>query len=644
MNTRRKNIIFSLLPTLGVIGVLVLGEIALRVFSPNPNGEPVLDLSFDGIEWHQVNRAYLAKYFPPGAPAVPEFKPSLFFRDKPPGLFRVICLGGSSMFGTPYIMSGTIPAIVRKQLRHLAPDQTVEVINWSATAINSNVVRDLAGEILRFEPDLVLIYLGHNEFYGPDGVGANFLERWIPFLTPLKYNLRELRLVQVLQGFLAGEPPQGAKVNLMRQVSGSSLVPLDSDDSRRIFGRFEKNLRAIVETFRSRSIPVILSEVSSNLMFPPFVSDSSVAASTQEALVRAEHLVANDSARSALVALASIPPADSLAAAAQYWKGRALLALGRQEDAVRALRLARDLDLLKFRAPSAINTIIRRVAGEEHLPCVPADSLLGELSGGIPGDEMFWEHLHLKNEGYAAVARLFVQAIIDQKLIETSQQKLLPYDIDSLSICWLDRAYADISIRHLTGRWPFQHYHRQSVVLDLSPQALQDVAQATYARELTWDEGCYKTATYFWAHRKFREARTTYEALLEEYPYGFYPNYLMGSLLNHIGRTAEAVPYYQRSIRSNPEFPRARLDMALIGINAGRAEEGIRELTAVLALLPAEGQGQVRATVYYGLAAAYANLGDLNRGLSYVDQALTLAPDYREAVRLRAQMIAAAER
>jgi tetratricopeptide (TPR) repeat protein len=127
-------------------------------------------------------------------------------------------------------------------------------------------------------------------------------------------------------------------------------------------------------------------------------------------------------------------------------------------------------------------------------------------------------------------------------------------------------------------------------------------------------------------------------------PSEFYPNYLMGSLLNHIGHTAEAVPYYRRSIQSNPEFPRARLDMALIGINAGRAEEGIRELTAVLALLPAEGQEQVRATVYYGLAAAYANLGDLNRGLSYVDQALTLAPDYREAIRLRAQMIAAAER
>jgi len=644
MNARQKNLLFSLLPTLAVAGVLVVTEFSLRLFAPNPDTEPVLDFTFDGIEWHQVNRAYLSKYFPPGTPAVPEFKPSLFFRAKPPGLFRVICLGGSSMFGTPYIMSGTIPAVVRKQLRHLAPERDVEVINWSATAINSNVVRDLSEELLKFEPDLVLIYMGHNEFYGPDGIGANILERWIPVLTRLKYDLRELRLMQVLQGILAGEHQDTGELNLMRQVSGASLIALDSDESRRIFERFEDNLHAIVQTFRLRSIPVILSEVSSNLLFPPFVSDSSIAATTRRALLEAEGKVRADSAQAAIGALSAVPPDDSLAAAVQYWKGRGLLALGQADEARGALKLARDLDLLKFRAPSAINEIIRRVAAEEQVPCIAADSILGERSGGIPGDAVFWEHLHLTNEGYAIVAQLFVEAILDQKLVSTPKTRLLPYDIDSLSITWLDRAYADLSIQHLTSRWPFQNYHRKRAVLEEAPPPLQEIASATYGRELQWDEGCYRTATYFWARRRFREAQTTYAALLEEYPYGFFPNYLMGSLLNHIGRTTEAIAYYRRSIRSNPGFPRARLDMALLSINAGRIEEGIRELTAVLDLLPEAGQEEVRAMVYYGLAAGYANRGDLNRGLSYVDQALTLAPNYREAIRLRAQIIAAAER
>jgi len=644
MRPQSKNVLFSLLPTLSLIALLVLAEVALRTFAPNPDAAPVVDLSFDGIDWHQVNRSYLAKYFPPGAAAIPELKSSLFFRQKPPGLFRVFCLGGSSMFGTPYIMSGTVPAIVRNQLRHLAPDREIEVINWSASAINSNVVRDLSKKLLQFEPDLVLIYMGHNEYYGPDGVGANVLERWMPFLTRLKYDLRELRLVQVLQNLLAGTPKPAGQVNLMRQVSGAELVPLDGDESRRILGVFEDNLRAIIETFRDESVPVIVSEVSSNLLFPPFVSDSTIAGQTRAALSRAEGLLANDSAGAVLRSLDAAARPDSLSSAVQYWKGRALLALGRIKEARQTLRRARDLDLLKFRAPTAINEIIRRVAAEERITLIPADSVLSERKGGVPGDELFWEHLHLTCEGYALLARQFVEAMLAQGLFPGSPVNLLPYDIDSLSIAWLDQAYADISIQHLTGRWPFQGYHRASAVLDQAPQALQDIARATYERRLLWDEGCYSTATYFWAHHRLRQARTTYQALLSEYPYGFYPNYLMGSLLNNMGRTAEAIPFYQRSIHANPQFPRSRLDMALIGINAGRAEEGIRELKAVLALLPAAGQDQVRATVYYGLAAAYANLGDLNQGLSYVDQALTLVPDYREAVRLRAQIIAAGER
>ena len=133
---------------------------------------------------------------------------------------------------------------------------------------------------------------------------------------------------------------------------------------------------------------------------------------------------------------------------------------------------ARDQDLLKFRAPSAINSILHRVAAAEHVPCVPADSILVELSAGIPGDRLFWEHLHLTNEGYAAVARLFVQAALSQGILSGSEHALLPFDIDSLSIAWLDRAYADLSIQHLTSQWPFQDYRRETAVLDQAPQAL----------------------------------------------------------------------------------------------------------------------------------------------------------------------------
>ncbi len=37
---------------------------------------------------------------------------------------------------------------------------------------NSYTIRDLVPEIIKKKPDLILIYLGHNEYYGALGIGS----------------------------------------------------------------------------------------------------------------------------------------------------------------------------------------------------------------------------------------------------------------------------------------------------------------------------------------------------------------------------------------------------------------------------------------------------------------------------------------
>ena len=61
---------------------------------------------------------------------------------------RVLCLGESSMFGVPFQYAATIPALVRKQLRHLYPDLDIEVVDLGASAINSNVIREMVPHFL----------------------------------------------------------------------------------------------------------------------------------------------------------------------------------------------------------------------------------------------------------------------------------------------------------------------------------------------------------------------------------------------------------------------------------------------------------------------------------------------------------------
>ncbi|HMK38936.1 MAG TPA: hypothetical protein VK569_06320, partial [Bacteroidota bacterium] len=258
MLSGKKRLLFRLLPSVLLILLLVLAEFALRVFFPSLASPLLREAVVDTTKMLQVNRAYLERYFPANAPMVPELKPSLIRARKDRGVFRVFCLGESSMFGTPYEISATIPALVRKQLRHLCPSTEVEVVNFGASAINSNVIADLAPPLAGLAPDVVLVYLGHNEFYGPDGVGAPWIEKKLPFLTELKYRSRGLRTVRLAQRALSsfGRRPQDEELNLMKQVSRGATVESGSAEESRVLDRFARNLRRILATFRERGIPV----------------------------------------------------------------------------------------------------------------------------------------------------------------------------------------------------------------------------------------------------------------------------------------------------------------------------------------------------------------------------------------------------
>jgi tetratricopeptide (TPR) repeat protein len=638
----KKRLIFSLLPVTLLVALLVLAEFALRWLVPSAEDHLTSRVSHDGVEWYQINRACLRRYFPARSPLIPELKPSLMKVRKERNLFRIICLGESSMFGTPYEMTATIPGIVRKQLRHLYPGREFEVINLGASAINSNVIVDLSRQIEACEPDLVLVYMGHNEFYGPDGIGASFIEKTIPFMTRVKYRMRDLRLVQVFQAWLRGSSPlipPGGEPNLMRQVSQGSLVRIESPDAQRVFGVFERNLQELVKISKEKKIPLIVSDVGSNLLFAPFVCDS-LAAASGKMLEDALATFSSGKWLEAQTALTQIENQDSSNASVLYWMGRTLLAQSKTEDAKRYLERARDADLLKFRAPRRINAIIRSVCRETGTALVSADSVLAAASrDGISGNDVFWEHLHPTAYGYYLVANLFVRKIVEMNLVPGPAAlpgaSFLPFDADSLSLCWLELAYADLSIQHLTGKWPFKDFRRDLVVLDAADTQLRGIVEDVYARTVNWDEGCLRSAAYLWKSGRIRDARTTYEALLEDYPYGFFTNYLLGSLLNTAGEKKPALEYYSRSIRSNPRYPKAQLDLGLIEVNAGNFDEAITHLNRVLELIGDRGDGAEKANAFYGLAAAYANKGDLSEALRWVDKALALHPGYPDALNLR---------
>ena len=643
MSTKKK-IAFAFVTFLIFLAVIVLTELIMEAIAPAPENPLVTEVSYDGIQWYQLNRSYLGKYFSSGDRFIPEFKPALFRKVKTPKTFRIICLGESSMFGVPYQMTTTMPAMLRKQLRHLYPDREIEVINFGASAINSNVIGDFAPDILRFEPDLILIYTGHNEFYGPDGIGASWLEKQFPSLTALKYKTRDLRLMTAARNLLRSAvqntaPP--SDFNLMKQVSRESHVDVASSDAARVLKNFSRNLHSIVNIFSEEHIPVVLSDITSNLLFPPFASESDGDTSgIASAITLAQQTSSPEDARRVSSRFASLLRAHPRDASLLYWRGMLEMVQGNDDAALSYLRSARDHDALAFRAPAAVNDIIHSVAHDLRVPCLPADSLFtSAFADPVVYSGLFWEHLHPSPKGYYTLASLFLREITSRGLPgKIFVQAPLPFDNDSLSLCWLDLAFGDLSITNLTSKWPFHDYHVTPLVLNSEDGQLRSVVKDVYEQRMVWDAGCYKSAALFAKQARYREAETTYDAVLEDYPYNFYGHYLLASLLNHQGKHLAAIEHYEQSIASNPRYPFPLLDLGLINVNMGNFDLAIQRFNAALAAIPAGDEPALRANIYYGLAAAYANKKDFSAAQQHINKALQIAPDYHDAVMLRAQI------
>lgn len=649
MKIRQKKLFFALL-TILLPFVFIIGlELILRWLTPSLKNPIVEEVIYDQVQWYQVNRSYLQKFFPVKSRLIPEFKPAIFRKEKLPNSYRVICLGGSSMFGTPYQMTCTISGILRRQLRHLYPQRDIEVINFGASAINSQVIKQFVPEILQFQPDLVLIYMGHNEFYGPDGVGATWLEKKFPLFLSLKYQLREIRFYHILRNWLAGlgaEKQSTEEKNLMLEVSRGSFVELDSDNSRRIFRQFKKNLSDMADVFVTQGIPLIISEVASNLLFPPFAYPEYI--ENQPLKEKIELVKKKFQQNQYTLALEDLWPLfqkDSSNAIVHFWLGKCFLSLGELEKARYHLGKARDYDLLKFRAPAHINQIIAEVCQEKNIPFVPAEKYISEMSPtGISGNELFWEHLHFRDKGYYAIADFFLQEILARKLLsepydEQFFQRRLPMDYHQLGICWLDLAFADLSMMNLTSKWPFSNFRITPQFLLTADDDLRRVVQETYQKKLGWDEACYRTAALFERKGNFLAAQTTYEAVLEEYPLNFFAHYQLARLLKDRGKFEEAISHYRQSIQSNPDYPFPRLELGLLQINAGDFDQAIENLENALALQSGMKNKGIEASIYYGLAAAYANKNDIEKALSLIKKAIDLLPSYTAAQELQQKLL-----
>lgn len=519
--------------TLIAVVFFILLESGLRLFHYGPKLELFIPATNGFPDHLMTNPDVSLRYFrAEDHPPTPSREQ--FLRLKPKNSYRIFMLGESTATGWPYGENMMPSRIMARRLTDAFPDKQVEVVNVGITAINSYTFLDFADEILEQSPDAVLIYGGHNEFYGTLGVGSSRSlgnQRWLIkaylALQRFKSFLLLKDALNTAQNWIAsGSNRNGASQGtLMQRMVKDRNIVHDGPVYQQGIVQFQKNMGELLGKFKKVGVPVIISEQVSNMRDqPPFVS---------------------------------MPAKGQESALDVYHKARQLEQSGRIDDARAGYIRAKDLDALPFRAPEQINQVIHQLAGEYQIPVVPMQRYFESAShNGIIGSQLMMEHLHPTAEGYFLLSEAFLDTMRQSHMISAQwPQSTLSRDYRrEWGFTEFDEVLARLRIIHLTDSWPFKP-------LDVSGQAFARFQPRSSLEALAL-KVFYGSTNLFDAHGKLATenqqngdidgALREYRAMIDIFPYDLEPYRSAAWLALTKERPDDALPLLLRAFRIKP--------------------------------------------------------------------------------------------
>lgn len=659
---KRKRRLFTVAMISLPILFFVLLEGGLRLFHYGGEWDLILKQSFHGHKFYSVNREVAKRYFSDDEISIPEANGEVFSYKKAANTVRIFCLGESSTAGWPFLFNASFPSQLEARLRLLFPDRDFEIINFGISAISSYSVLDFVKELVDYQPDLFLIYMGHNEFYG--ALGAASTQRFGSSRSVIKLYLRleKLRLFQLLRDavglFRSKERMGDTHRTLMEKMIGERIIPASSPIYQRAKSHFEANLKEILQIIKKNKVPVLVGTLVSNLASqPPFesvFSDGFMHRKEWQILTEQGDAAAREGNYAAAIqAYTSARHLNAYPAMLWYKLGICHHFLGHYKQALECFIRARDQDVLRFRAPSEFNEIIRKVCAAEDVPVVEIEKHFADHSpNGIIGEELMLEHVHPNAIGYFLMADAFCRAMAEHNIIVPREQWPWHRDLPAEElmrrayITELDLEIASLRILQLTSRYPFRQPKRLQVTTDSAyAQVLTNMAQNVLSRKVPWNEAHYRIADYLGKRGKFAAAEREYRAVIRVMPNNYYPYIFLANTLIEQKRIDEAEEALLQALKFSPQLPFAYAKLGVLYASRNEAQKAKPYLENAIKLAPnsKEFSRDDLAYVHYLLAVVLAQLDELTEAKKEVEIALRIKPEEERFLKLQTQILTAME-
>lgn len=352
------------------------------------------------------------------------FCPESFDAVKPPGEFRIFCLGGSTVQGRPFAKETSYTTWLELSLKAADPTRSWRVINCGGTSYASYRLAEVMRELTAYQPDLFLIDMGHNEYLEDRTYQRlKYAPRLVRRPLELASQLRLFGLVRSASAALAGrsqpeKPVLGPAVEARLDYRGG-LSAYHHDETWRqdVIDHFAFNLRRMIAMAREARTPLILLNPIYNLDTPPFKSEHrpSLPEGKRRRFETYWEQARDCYGRNLPEAVRLLQRAvalDDQHAGIHYELAKCFQRLGRLEDARRSFIQAKETDVCPLRILEPMSRAIVEAAAETDTPVVDLVAhFAAQSQGGILGDDWMVDHVHPSIKGHQFVARLLLDEL-----------------------------------------------------------------------------------------------------------------------------------------------------------------------------------------------------------------------------------------
>lgn len=560
-----------------------------------------------------------------------------FHQVKRKGTFRIFIVGSSAAYGWPYTENYGFSGYLRRALDNAAPGK-FEIINAAGVSFGSHRELDVLKDVILFDPDLVIIFCGNNEYVernvltsAPDSRKIAGKMRSVLGKSNI-YRAVRLGVREIAPGVLRRQPQADltdirADPFVRRGTLGRSA---EVDNS--VLNNYQANILAMKKLLVDKNIKGLFCTVPTNVAgwqpyaVPPRFSSAEQSIRWGEIQKEVESLNERNTKwdqESLRRTAALVEEALKIApghAGSLYTLGQVHLAQKAYPLAYQELVGAKDADARPIRTLSSFNNVIRSIPEESKgIFVADIENAVAEVIRNGLTEGIFLDYCHFTLEGNKFVAIA-----------------LLPVLQRSLG--------ANLPLPHLDA---FIHADRQTFADDLMLRTMDQ----------------YAMALAYYNNGIFDKARDAYENALRNIPPGDrrFASLMMGNLglaYKGLGDMANYRRFFMKALETDPEAPLALREMGVILLHdrefdkafelfqrlikknpcAPEAFEGLGEIArlkgepekSIAFYMEAIKMGGDNLVVRKGMGNAYLSLGKKQEAILELRKALAFDPSDQE--------------